>query len=76
MTMAKPSTDLLDSLSEDASPRPQAKVTVEVESEPDYAMLADAYRAALKGSDPKALCMAVAAMCACCEPSDMGDTED
>lgn len=74
--MAKPSTDLLDSLSKDASSKPKSEVTVTIESEPDYETLADAFKTAQKSGNARALCQAVAAMCACCKPGDdMGEDD-
>ena len=59
-------------------PTADARVTVEVETAPDFDALGEALRSALKGSDNEALCKAVSAICACCEPGDMGedDAED
>lgn len=64
--MAKPSESLLSSLTEKSSPKPQAEITVTVESEPDYETLGAALRSAIKGSDNRALCHAIAAICECC----------
>jgi hypothetical protein len=66
----KPPTSLLESMSE-SKPKPQAEITVTVESEPDYETLWSAFDGA-KGA--KAKCQALAAICECC--GGMEDAED